>query len=65
MPTISYERVPAAEIRLGDRVARARTHPFHEVTEVRHAGSSAMLVLDRAGRVKPRLTAMWWREVTA
>lgn len=60
---MQYERITAAEIRPGDRVARARSHPFHEARTVRHAGRSSVIELAGGGRVKPRLTAAWWREI--
>lgn len=58
-----YERVPAGEIRPGDRVARSRTHPFHTVTAIERTPTCVWLSLEGAGRSRPRLTASWWREV--
>lgn len=69
---MTYERISAGMIRVGDTVARARTHPFHTVTEVRHGPVSVVLYTsderDRFnGRrviwARPRKTAQWWREV--
>lgn len=78
---MTYERITAADIRPGMRVARARTHPFHEVEEV-HPGPRAVTLVyvttfdpaypprpgqQHGGRQfdRPRLTASWWRELDA
>lgn len=57
-----YERVAAGDIQVGDRVARARTHPFVRVAAVRH-GSSAVRLLGEHGATiaRPQKTAPWWR----
>jgi hypothetical protein len=73
-----YERITAAEIRPGDKVARARSHAFVEIVEVKHGPIAASLYargtrFDRRGlpsdstylHARPRLTAQWWREVEA
>lgn len=72
-----YERVQAGEIRAGDKVARARTHPFREVSHVSHGPRSVQIYYAdaddglltggsfhfRTPFDRPRLTASWWRLV--
>ena len=70
-----YERITADDIGIGDRVARAKTHEFEEVTEIVEGPVARRLI---GGRLpdrwsndtrrtiaRPRRTAKWWREVRA
>lgn len=43
---IQYEKVQAGDIQPGDRVARARTHPFKTVAQVIHGDTAVRLVYD-------------------
>lgn len=62
---IQYEKVQAGDIQPGDRVARARTHPFLTVRSAEHGATSVRLRYeDHGGSDRPRKTAQWWREVT-
>ncbi len=57
-----YEHIDAGDIQVGDRVARARTHPFVKVAAIRH-GSTAVRLLNEHGATiaRPQKTASWWR----
>lgn len=62
--TETYVRIQAEDIRPGDRVARARTHPFHLVTDVRPGGTAVWLTYESGARDRPRRTASWWKAVS-
>jgi hypothetical protein len=55
-----YERIEAGEIQPGDRVARARSHRFQQVTAI---STGPVAITLRFGRdiARPRRTAKWWR----
>jgi hypothetical protein len=59
---MTYERIYADEIKPGDYVARARTHPFKRVVEL--GGGSIAVVIHYLDETidRPRRTARWWRE---
>lgn len=61
MTSTQYERIEADDIQPGDRVARARSHPFQQVT-ARSTGPIS-ITLRFAGKdiARPRRTAKWWR----
>jgi hypothetical protein len=56
------ERVAAGDIQVGDRAARARTHPFVKVAQI-NVGNSAVRLLNEHGATiaRPLKTASWWR----
>lgn len=60
-----YERITAAEVLPGDRIARARTHPFRRVTRVEEGPVAVRFTYDTGGTDRPRKTAPWWRELAA
>lgn len=57
----SYERVAAEDIKIGDVVARARTHRWRKVTEIALGPKSAVLRFEDNSRAVPRRAAAWWR----
>lgn len=59
---VSHERITAADVQVGDRIARAKTHAFCEVRAVDPTGVSVWITLERVGRIRPRATAKLWRE---
>lgn len=59
---MNYERITAADIRPGDRIARARTHTFREVAEVRRGEVAVRLIYVGGSTDRPRQTAQWWKE---
>jgi hypothetical protein len=60
MTPTQYERIEAGEIKPGDRVARARSHSFQQVTAI---STGPVAITLRFGRdiARPRRTAKWWR----
>ena len=69
----NYHRVLAEEIRPGMKVARARTHNFREVAEVRQGNSAVTIYYVHplhpgsgyGGYDRPRKDAKWWMEMEA
>ena len=61
-PSTEYERIEAGQIQPGDRVARARSHPFQEVTAI-STGPISITVRFACNDdiARPRRTATWWR----
>jgi len=60
------ERVTCAQIEVGDKVARARTHPFHEVVAIDEGPVARRLHLRRndglsGGNIRPRRDSLLWR----
>lgn len=72
-----YERITCDEVEVGDKVARARTHEFWEVLQIDDAPKTRRLHVlipgrrhsdgfvskDHAYNIRPRRTALLWREV--
>ncbi|MGA2166267.1 MAG: hypothetical protein ABSH36_17625, partial [Solirubrobacteraceae bacterium] len=59
-----YERVEAGQIQVGDRVARARTHPFVTVAAIRHGRTAVRLLNEHHATIaRPQKTASRWRIV--
>lgn len=60
----TYERVEAGDVRVGDRVARTRKAPFHEVADIDQGSTTVRFhYADHGGTDRPRRIALWWREV--
>jgi hypothetical protein len=63
-PHETAERITAAEIEPGDRIAKARTHLFMRVEKIESAGASSRWIrLEGSDRIRPRHTAPFWRIV--
>jgi hypothetical protein len=60
MTSTQYERIEAGDIQPGDRVARARSHPFQQVAATSVGPVSITLQFDR-DFARPHRTAKWWR----
>jgi hypothetical protein len=70
MPT--WERITCDDVRVGDRVARARTHEAWEVFQIDEAPKTRRLHVVIPGKdfpngfvrhnIRPRRTALLWRE---
>lgn len=59
-----FERITADEIQAGDRVARARSHPFFEVSRVEHHEKAVWIYYaGKLHRDRPQRVAKWWRQV--
>jgi hypothetical protein len=56
-----YERITAADVKVGDQIGRAKTHTFYTVTDVRFTDVAVWLTLDAGGRIRPLRTAKLWR----
>jgi hypothetical protein len=61
MTSTAYERIEAEQIQPGDRVARARTHPFQQVTAISTGPIAITLRFAGNDIARPRRTAKWWR----
>lgn len=59
--TYEWERITAAEVAVGDRIARSRTHTPELVTGI-PARPGGYIDLE-VGRIRPRGTARFWRIV--
>jgi hypothetical protein len=65
---MSYERITAADVRIGDRIARTRNAEFGEVVGIDPCPSSVWLTLNwprrsRTYRIRPGYGVKLWREV--
>jgi len=58
----TYVRIEAGAIRPGDRVARARSHPFAQVTGISLGAKAIRLHMQDGGTARPLQTAKWWKE---
>ena len=58
-----YERITAAEVKVGDRIAHARTHTFHTVVDISPGPTSDYITLSDGRRIRPRHSTRLWREL--
>lgn len=59
---MNYERITAADVRVGDLIAHAKSHFFYEVRSVDPPGATSVYInLIGGHRLRPRLTTKLWR----
>lgn len=67
-----YQRITCEDVKVGDRIARAKSHPFNEVVEIHEGPVSRRLIFTHAApearrdwgqNIRPRRTAKLWRIV--
>jgi hypothetical protein len=62
MSTIyTWERVTCDDVRVGDKIARAKTHEPFEVAEISEGEKSRRLIAAGGGSIRPRRAAQLWR----
>lgn len=67
MSAAKFERITAADVEVGDWIARTRTATFKEVREIREGDVSRRFYFSghRHDNIRPRRTAKLWREARA
>jgi len=58
-----YERITAADIAPGDRIALTRNAPLMEVVRVISVGAKSRYIQVVGARIRPRHTTKFWRAV--
>lgn len=55
-----YERITCEQVEVGDRIARAKTHPFYPVVDIRE-GEKSRRLLFRQHAIRPNRSQKLWR----
>lgn len=60
---MKFERITCADVKIGDRIARAKTHTPVEVEAISEGQVSRRLIAKAGGTIRPRREAKLWRVV--
>jgi hypothetical protein len=64
-PQVDWERITAADVRVGDLIASTRNDEPSQVTGLDAAGERSRYIDTSRGRIRPRHTTKLWRVVSS